>query len=68
MSNVLARSMVEDEPDAYVLAEAIGAEPDWFITPDNKRFLKERKVTNLNFPFGTPGDLIQSISDGLIPP
>jgi predicted nucleic acid-binding protein len=58
-----ARSIVQYEPDANVLAEAIGAEPDWFITHDSKHFLKERKASNLNFHVGAPGDLIQSMTD-----
>ena len=58
-----ARSMVAYEPDAYVLAEAISAEPDWFVTHDKEHFLKERKDPGLVFHIGTPGDLIQSIKD-----
>jgi predicted nucleic acid-binding protein len=60
---VLARSMVEYKPDALVLAEAISARPDWFVTHDNEHFLKERKVSDLTFSIGTPGDLIQAIKD-----
>ena len=59
----IARSIVGYEPDAYVLAEAISAEPDWFITHDKEHFLKERKDPDLVFHIGTPGDLIQSIKD-----
>ena len=59
----IARSMVGYAPDAYVLAEAIGAEPDWLVTHDKEHFLKERKDPDLVFHIGTPGDLIQSIKD-----
>ena len=59
----VARSMVGYEPDAYGLAEAISAEPDWFITHDKEHFLKERKDPDLFFQIGTPGDLIQSLKD-----
>jgi len=60
---VLARSMVEYKPDALVLAEAISARPDWFVTHDTEHFLKERKVSDLTFSVGTPGDLIQALKD-----
>jgi len=59
----IARSIVEYQPDAYVLAEAIAAEPDWFVTHDRAHFLKENKVSNLDFHIGTPGDLIQTLTD-----
>lgn len=56
-----ARSILAYKPDVYVLAEAIRAEPDWFVTHDSVHFLKEPKVSNLEFKIGTPGDLIQSL-------
>jgi len=58
-----ARAIVAYEPDAWVLAEAIRSEPDWFVTHDKEHFLKERKDSNLAFYIGTPGDLIQAIYD-----
>ena len=58
-----ARSMVGYEPDANVLAEAISAEPDWFVTHDKEHFLKGLKNSDLVFLIGTPGDLIQSLKD-----
>ena len=58
-----AKAIVEYEPDAYVLAEAMEAEPDWFITHDKQHFLKKRKGSGLAFKLGTPGDLIQSLED-----
>jgi predicted nucleic acid-binding protein len=60
---VLARSMVEYEPDALVPAEAISARPDWFVTHDKEPFLKKRKGPGLTFSIGTPGDLIQALKD-----
>lgn len=58
-----AKSIVSYEPDASVLAEAIGADPDWFITHDKQHFLKKRVSFNLSFKLGTPGDLIQALGD-----
>lgn len=58
----MARSLVGYEPDAYVLAEAIRAKPDWFITHDKEHFLKECEGLNLDFQIGTPGDLLQSLT------
>jgi len=58
-----AQSYVRYAPDARVLAEAICAEPDWFVTHDKEHFLKSR--TKIKFPFeiGTPGDLIQRFKE-----
>ena len=58
-----ARSIVCYEPDAHVLAEAISAEPDWFVTHDKEHFLKGIHISSLAFRVGTPGDLIQSLKD-----
>ena len=58
-----AQAIVAYQPDAYVLAEAIGAEPDWFVTHDKEHFLKIRQDTRLPFQVGTPGDLIQHLED-----
>ncbi len=72
-----ARFLVKYEPDALVLAEAISAEPDWFVTHDKEHFLKNltpsltRRTgadTVLPFRIGTPGDLIQTLkSDFSLP-
>jgi predicted nucleic acid-binding protein len=58
-----ALSIVEYMPDARVLAEAISARPDWFITHDKEHFLKIGVDAGLNFRIGTPGDLIQALRD-----
>ena len=59
-----AQASVQYVPDARVLAEAIRAEPDWFVTHDKVHFLKSRRTIKLPFEMGTPGDLIQSFKDG----
>jgi hypothetical protein len=61
--NRSARSIIHYEPDAQVLAEAIGADPDWFVTHDQEHFLKNPTVSDLAFQIGTPGDLIQALKD-----
>lgn len=58
-----ARGLVAYTPDARVLAEAIRAEPDWFVTHDKEHFLKAKKGINLSFEIGTPGDLLQKFKD-----
>ena len=58
-----ANSIVAYKPDAYVLAEAMSAEPDWFITHDKTHFLNTIPGTALAFHMGTPGDLIQALVD-----
>lgn len=57
------RGIVDNEPDAYVLAEAMSVEPNWFITHDKAHFLKANTETGLTFRIGTPGDLIQALED-----
>ncbi len=56
-------AFVHYEPDARVLAEAIHAKPDWFVTHDKEHFLKSRSNFDLPFEMGTPGDLIQKFKD-----
>lgn len=58
-----ARKLVAYSPDAHVLAEAIRAEVDWFVTHDKERFLKAKAAMNLPFEIGTPGDLLQKFKD-----
>ena len=59
----IAKSYVLYSPDAYVLAEATQAKPDWFVTHDKEHFLKNRDKITLLFEIGTPGDLIQKLKD-----
>ena len=58
-----AQSYVRYPPDAHVLAEAIHAKPDWFVTHDKEHFLKSRSKIKLAFEIGTPGDLIQRLKE-----
>lgn len=53
------------EPDAYVLAEAISAKPDWFVTHDKTHFLSGLRSVDLPFIVGTPGDFLQMLADEL---
>ncbi len=59
----MAQSYVRYAPDARVLAEAIHAKPDWFVTHDKEHFLKSREKLNLAFEIGAPGDFIQRFKD-----
>lgn len=58
-----AKAIVAYEPDAYVLAEAIGAQPDWFITHDKAHFLNANPDSSFTIRIGTPGDLIEALAD-----
>jgi predicted nucleic acid-binding protein len=58
-----AKAYVHYVPDARVLAEAICAHPDWFVTHDKEHFLKSRAKIQLSFEIGTPGDVIQKFRD-----
>ena len=61
-------AIVRYKPDAHVLAEAIYAEPEWFITHDKAHFLKINQDSRLSFRIGTPGDLIQALADEFTQP
>jgi predicted nucleic acid-binding protein len=58
-----ASALVHYAPDARVLAEAIAADPDWFVTHDKEHFLRAKPDPDLSFIIGTPGDLLQQIKD-----
>ena len=58
-----ARRMVAYVPDARVLAEAIRAKADWFVTHDREHFLKAKATIHLPLEVGTPGDLLQKFKD-----
>lgn len=64
----IAKSYVRYGPDARVLAEAIHAKPDWFLTYDKEHFLRSRGKIRLPFEIGTPGDLLQRIKDNFTSP
>ncbi|MBI5943659.1 MAG: PIN domain-containing protein [Chloroflexi bacterium] len=63
-----AEAYVQYAPDAHVLAEAILAKPDWFVTHDKEHFLKHRSRIDLSFEIGTPGDVLQRYKDEFIQP
>lgn len=58
-----AKTIVSYEPDAFVLGEAMAADPDWFITHDKAHFLDAKNTSNLAFRVGTPGDLLHALED-----
>jgi hypothetical protein len=61
----VARQHVPCSPDARVPAEAIRAEPDWFVTHEEDHFVNEKHEPSTAFAIGTPGDLMQSVRDAL---
>ena len=57
-----AFSLVAYRPDAYVLAEALSASPDWFVTHDKAHLLKVQPEEILPLQVGTPGDVLQALA------
>jgi hypothetical protein len=53
-----AQSMLSYSPDANVLAQAISANPDWFVSHDKAHFVGNPALDELPFKIGTPGDVI----------
>jgi predicted nucleic acid-binding protein len=54
-----ANTLTTYMPDALVLAEALQAMPDWFITHDREHFLNNPALQRLPFRIGNPGDVLQ---------
>jgi predicted nucleic acid-binding protein len=53
-----AEMAVDYEPDARVLAEALAAGVDYFVTLDRQHFLNTLSERSLPFSAGTPGDFL----------
>ena len=53
-----ARAVVDYLPDAQVLAEAMAAEVDYFVSLDRKHLVGNPRGGRLPFPMGTPGDFL----------
>lgn len=53
-----ANELIAYPPDAKILAEAMQATPDWFVTHDRKHFLNNPALRELSFRIGTPGDVL----------
>lgn len=53
-----ARALVSYSPDALILAEAMQANPDWFLSHDRQHLLKVSPEA-LPFRMGTPGDFLR---------
>lgn len=54
-----AAALVAYSLDALVLAEALTARPDWFVTHDKAHLLNTDLSEKLPFRIGTPGDVLQ---------
>lgn len=63
-----AKEHIQYAPDARVLAEAMIAKPDWFVTHDKEHFLKHRSKLKPPFEIGTPGDVLQWLKDNFTQP
>ncbi len=57
-----AKRLVAYPPDALILAEAIQANPDWFLSHDHQHILKISPET-ISFRIGTPGDLLNWLKE-----
>jgi predicted nucleic acid-binding protein len=53
-----ARSVVDYIPDAQVLAEALTAGVDYFVSLDKRHLVGNPRAGQLPFPVGTPGDFL----------
>ena len=53
-----ALSLVGYLPDAQVLAEAVGAGGDYFVSLDRKHIVGNPKMEGLAFRIGTPGEFL----------
>jgi predicted nucleic acid-binding protein len=53
-----AEQVVDYAPDARVLAEALAARADYFVTFDRQHFIDNPSISALPFPVGTPGEFL----------
>ncbi|GAB4412520.1 MAG: hypothetical protein Kow00123_26330 [Anaerolineales bacterium] len=53
-----ACSVVDYLPDAQVLAEALAAGMDYFVSLDKRHLVGNPRAGQLPFPIGTPGDFL----------
>jgi predicted nucleic acid-binding protein len=60
-----ASSLIDYAPDAHVLAQAIFANPDWFVSHDKAHFIGNTALQMLPFKIGTPGDMIMWLREHL---
>ncbi|MCR4406296.1 MAG: PIN domain-containing protein [Anaerolineae bacterium] len=62
-----ARAVVSYAPDAHILAEALSAEVDYFVTLDRQHFVDNSRTATLPFPVGTPADFLAWLRERLGP-
>ena len=62
-----ARAVVSYAPDAHVLAEALSAKVDYFVTLDRQHFVDNPRAETLPFPVGTSGDFLAWLRERLRP-
>ena len=60
-----AKAVVAYAPDAHVLAEALSAKVDYFVTLDRQHFVDNPRAETLPFPVGTPGDFLAWLRERL---
>lgn len=53
-----ANAVIDYAPDAYVMAEAIAAAGDYFVSLDRRHLVGNPGAESLPFPVGTPGDFL----------
>jgi predicted nucleic acid-binding protein len=53
-----ASAVIDYAPDAYVMAEAIAAASDYFVSLDRQHLVGNPGVESLPFPVGTPDDFL----------
>ncbi len=59
-------AVTEYAADVHILAEALAAQADYFVTLDRKHFLENPRTSTLPFLLGTPGDLLVHLRKGLV--
>lgn len=60
-----AEKVVDYAPDARILAEALVAQADYFVTFDRQHFIDNPTVSGLPFPVGTPGEFLAWLRERL---
>lgn len=61
-----AVAAVNYAPDAWIVAEALTCQVDYFVTHDQEHLLHDPRLNDLPFQIGTPGDCLAWLRQRLI--
>ena len=61
-----AATLVDDAPDAHIIAEALACQAEFLVTHDQEHILRNLRLKILPFTIGTPGDCLAWLRQRLV--